>query len=160
VPAPEESLSRLIGGLEVARHYPQARLIFSGGTTGHDPAMTDAVAARYFLAQLGADTSRLILEDRSRDTYENLVFSRQLADPKPGEVWLLATSAIHMPRAMAAAERVGWKLVPWPTDYVTRPNGWRGLFYIPHNLQLSDYAAHEWLGLLAYRFRAPPAGAR
>jgi uncharacterized SAM-binding protein YcdF (DUF218 family) len=154
VPTLERAAPRLIGGFEVMRRYPGARLVFTGGDATNDPALAEAVAARYILGQMGADPSRLILEDRARDTYENLVFSRRLVHPKPGEVWLLATSAWHMPRAMAVADRIGWKMLPWPTEYLTHPQGLHDFLRIGHNIDQSDVAFHEWLGLLAYRLRS------
>jgi uncharacterized SAM-binding protein YcdF (DUF218 family) len=72
--------------------------------------------------------------------------------PGPGEVWLLDTSAIHMPRAMAVAGKLGWTMVPWPSDYVTAPGADpTDLFDVGGNLGLTDYAMHEWIGMLAYR---------
>ena len=50
-------------------------------------------------------TARITTEDRSRNTDENVRFSKRLVDPKPGETWLLVTSAYHMPRAVGAVPR-------------------------------------------------------
>lgn len=151
-PSANEGAYRLIAAMAVARHYPQARVVFSGGSgslTGHN---VESVTARYVFDELGLDQRRLTLESRSRNTYENILFSRALAKPKPGEVWLLDTSAIHVPRAMAVAKKLGWTMVPWPSDYLTAPGGpATDLFDVGGNLGLSDYAAHEWIGMLAYR---------
>ena len=146
--------TRLISGFEVARRYPSAKLVFSGGWGPN----SDAKAARYAFDQMGLDPSRLVLEDRSRDTLENLVFSKRIAQPRPGETWLLATSAIHMPRAVQAARLAGWKVVPWATDYATAAHGGGpSLFGSPGlNLFLADQAAHEWLGLVGYKLRKAP----
>ncbi len=68
---------------------------------------------------------------------------------------MLTTSAFHMPRAMVVARRIGWNLIPWPTDYRTRPGG-RPLadsFEVLGNLSRSEVALHEELGLIAYRMR-------
>ena len=82
---------------------------------------------------------------------------------------MLATSAIQMPRAMLVARRLGWTMIPWPTDYITRPGGaprpLAEYLNTAGNLLRADEALHEQLGLLAYRLRgplkaaAPPAGA-
>ena len=69
--------------------------------------------------------SRLTLEDRSRNTIENAVYSKALAQPKPGERWLLVTSALHMPRAMGAFRQAGFAVEAYPVDYQT--NGWRDM---------------------------------
>jgi uncharacterized SAM-binding protein YcdF (DUF218 family) len=152
-PAQEDSETRLVSAYEVARRYPDARVVFSGGSARLDPsAYTEADAARAIFRQMGLDPARLILESRSRNTYENILFSRDLVLPKAGEVWLLATSAIQMPRAMMVARRAGWGLVPWPTDYITAA-GSRRSYSISANLALADAAFHEWIGLVVYRLR-------
>jgi uncharacterized SAM-binding protein YcdF (DUF218 family) len=145
------SETRIVSTFELARLYPNARVVFSGGWG----ATADAFAAKYILArQLGLDPARLTLEPDSRDTYENFIDSQRIVHPKPGEVWILATSALHLPRAMAVSRQVGWPMIPWATDYQTTPRlRWRGLhdyFDIPANLLTTDDAVHEWIGLLAY----------
>jgi len=151
VPAQEGTEARLVSAYEVARRYPSARVVFSGGSARLNGSVyTEADAARAIFQQMGLDPARLILESRSRNTYENILFSRDLVRPKVGGVWLLATSAIQMPRAMTVARRAGWGLVPWPTDYITAP-GTRRSYSISANLGLADAAFHEWIGLLAYR---------
>ena len=151
VPAMELSKGRLVGGYEVARRYPDAKVIFSGGSGAlGGAAMSEAEGSRYVFAQMGLDSKRLILEQRSRNTYENILFAREIARPRPGEVWLLATTASHMPRAMGVARKLGWVMQPWPTDYMTTPSGISGYFQYPVNLARIDMAMHEWLGLLVY----------
>ena len=149
---------RLEAGFAAARHYPQARLAFSGGSgaLGGSP-LSEAETARVIFAELGQDPKKLILEDRSRNTYENILFSRAIVKPKPGEVWLLTTSAIDMPRAMAIARKLSWSMTPWPSDYYTAPRGGGGVLNINGNLHLMDYAVHEWIGLLAYRLSGKAA---
>jgi uncharacterized SAM-binding protein YcdF (DUF218 family) len=153
-PSPNEGAWRLIEGFAAGRHYPEARLVFSGGSgrLGGAP-FSEAETARYIFTELGQDPKRMVLEDRSRNTYENILFSKALVKPKPGETWLLTTSAMHMPRAMAIARKLDWPMTPWPSDFFTTPDSGPGdVLEIGGNLGLMDYAVHEWIGLLAYRF--------
>ena len=69
---------------------------------------------------LGIAHDRITAEEQSRNTIENAVFSRLLADPKPGERWLLVTSAFHMPRAIAAFRAAGFPVEAYPVDWRTR----------------------------------------
>jgi uncharacterized SAM-binding protein YcdF (DUF218 family) len=106
---------------------------------------------------MGLDPARLILEPRSRNTYENILFTKALVKPNPGQVWLLVTSAIHMPRALGVARKQDWVMVPWPSDYITGPHGAHADFNIAGNLGAADYAVHEWIGALAYRLAGKSA---
>ena len=87
------------------------------------------------------DPARVILESASRTTWENAVFARDLVKPKPGERWLLVTSAMHMPRAMGAFRKAGFEVEPWPVED------------LPENLLVYNMVRHEWLGLLGYAVR-------
>jgi len=70
--------------------------------------------------------------------------------PRPGEHWLLVTSALHMPQAMALCRTVGFAIEAYPIDYKT--GGWRDLLALPSSLiggfYKLDLAGHEWEGLL------------
>ncbi|MBI2241480.1 MAG: YdcF family protein [Magnetospirillum gryphiswaldense] len=148
------AVERVTSLVTLGRRYPQARLIFSGGSgslTTQD--LKEAPVARRFLDELGFDTSRVVFEDQSRNTRENATFSMELMEPKPGETWLLVTSALHMPRSMGAFRAAGWTIQPYPVDYVTSGRD-EGLgFDLGGALSKLDVGMHEWLGLAYYRLR-------
>ena len=102
---------------------------------------------------LGVPPGRITLENRSRNTAENAAYSKALAAPKPGERWLLVTSAAHMPRAIGAFREAGFPVEAYPVDYQT--NGWQDLRAVfgslSGGLRQMDTALHEWIGLVAYR---------
>jgi uncharacterized SAM-binding protein YcdF (DUF218 family) len=151
-PQTNAGVIRLVEGVAAARRYPQARLVFTGGSGALGGALfPEADTARYVFVELGRDPRRMILESRSRNTYENLLFSKAMVKPRPGEVWLLATSAMHMPRAMAIARKLNWSMTPWPTDFMTGPESSRDIWEITGNFAFLDYVVHEWIGLAAYR---------
>jgi uncharacterized SAM-binding protein YcdF (DUF218 family) len=96
------SVDRIIAAAGIARCYPDARILFSGGNTnltGSD-ASKEADLSAAFMETFGVSRSRLVLERQSRNTYENAEFAKALVSPKKGEHWLLVTSAYHMPRSI------------------------------------------------------------
>ena len=104
------SVDRIITAAGIARRYPDARILFSGGNTnltGSDAAREADLSAA-FLESFGVSGSRLVLERQSRNTYENAEFAKALAAPKPGERWILVTSAYHMPRSVGIFRKVGF----------------------------------------------------
>ena len=143
---------RLEAGFAAARRYPQAKLVFTGGSgLLEGSSFPESDTARYVFNEIGQDPGQLILESKSRNTYENLLFSKALVKPKRGEIWLLVTAAMHMPRAMAIARKLDWPMLPWASDYKTSPTGGIDPLDVGGNLGLAGYALHEWVGLLAYR---------
>jgi uncharacterized SAM-binding protein YcdF (DUF218 family) len=144
---------RYVEAAILARRFPSARILVSGGTGAMLlNAEADADTAPRLLAALGVAPERLILENRSRNTAENAEFSKELVKPGPGETWLLVTSAYHMPRAVGLFRKVGFQVVPWPSDY--RTSGREGVGFFRDNeidaLQNTTLAVREWIGLIAY----------
>lgn len=150
-PSFNDGSERLISFMELARRYPAARLIFSGGSTSFaTPELADSVTARMLFQQLGFDIGRVEWEERSRNTFEGIRNSLGIARPKPGETWLLITSARHMPRAMGVAEHLGFSLIAYPVDYqTTRKLDAPGQFSAA--LGVLELAVREWGSLLLYR---------
>jgi uncharacterized SAM-binding protein YcdF (DUF218 family) len=84
-----------------------------------DDGDAEAKFAARLLESLGIARSRITLEDRSRNTLENAVFSKAIVQPKPGERCLLVTSAYHMPRAIGVFRKAGFPVEPYPVDWRT-----------------------------------------
>ena len=144
-PAIGDSAERLTAMVELARRYPEARLLYTGAA---------ASITRALLARQGFDVSRVNFEFEARDTYENALLSKRLAEPRPEERWLLVTSARHIPRSVGIFRAVDWPVIPYPVDYRTtgrieldsHPNAGTG-----SRLADLDLAMREWIGLIAYR---------
>jgi uncharacterized SAM-binding protein YcdF (DUF218 family) len=172
---------RIIAAAALAKRYPNARVLFSGGSANlisNDAREADFAGAIF--ESLGVDKSRLIMERGSRNTQENAQFSKALVSPKDGECWLLVTSAFHMPRSVGLFRKAGFDVQPYPVDW--RVGGRDDLFSFSNaavdGLGRTDLAVREWIGLITYwatgkinellprpgpRYRhpsvAPPAGA-
>jgi uncharacterized SAM-binding protein YcdF (DUF218 family) len=148
-----DAAERLTALVELARRYPKARLVFTGGSASLLGAThTEAEAAERFFLEMGVEPGRVLYEGRSRNTWENAVETRALVAPKPTERWLLVTSAFHMPRSIGIFRRIGFPVVAYPVDYRTTGSvRWTLQRKGPEALRLVETAAHEWLGLVVYR---------
>ena len=155
-----ESAERLTAAVELARRYPQTRIVYSGGNARllGDGGDESQVAAT-LLNALGVAPERLVLENHSRNTLENASFTRALVDVRPGQRWLLVTSAYHMPRAVGAFRQAGFEVEPYPVDWRTRGTSEPALPFesLAAGLRRTDTAAREWIGLLAYRLNGRSA---
>ncbi len=138
---------------EVALNYPDARIVFSGGSGAliYDEGAEAPLALR-LLESLGIPRARITLEDRSRNTVENAVLSKAIAQPKPGERWLLVTSAHHLPRAVGVFRKAGFPVEAYPVDWRTRgaEDALRPFASVGDGLRRSDTAVREWVGLAVY----------
>ena len=148
-----EAAERMVAAVELARQYPSARIVFAGGNAMLiSDGYAEADFAQLMFEKLGVPRDRLSFERESRNTEENAVFSKRLVAPKPGERWLLVTSAMHMPRAIGTFRQVGFPVEAYPVDYQTRGRG--NVWAIPDSLMgglaATDLAFHEWLGLFVY----------
>ncbi|MBL6945979.1 MAG: YdcF family protein [Rhodospirillales bacterium] len=147
-----EAVERLTALAGLAREYPEARLIFSGGSGSlFNSDIKEADVLTPFLEQIGLDAARVTFDNRARNTYENAMLVRGLANPQEGENWVLITSAFHMPRAVGSFRKVGWQMIPYPVDFHT--TGDVKISLIPQftsRLNGIGLAVHEWLGLVFY----------
>lgn len=158
---------RLSAFIALAKHYPEARLIFSGGNahlSGDEPSEAEMV--RDYFIESGIDEARLTLESESRNTAENVALSKQRLQPRREETWVLITTAYHMPRSVGIFCRQHWPVIPYPVDHKTVPSKRSSIRFDPlGHLNQLVIATHEWLGLVAYYGMAKtdqlfPAGCR
>ena len=149
-----DGADRMTEGVMLARRFPDAKLVFTGGSAAllGSPHREAQVAEQLFL-RLGIAQERLVLESESRNTFENAMFTRELLKPKPGEVWLLVTSAFHMPRSVGIFRKAGFNVTPCPVDYSTLgvASEYRTLFrHVMDGLRRPETALREYIGLAAY----------
>ncbi len=109
-------LLRLESALAYAEENPDTVLILSGGQ-GPDEAVSEAACMQEWMLSKGMKESRLVLEDRSTSTRENLVFSDRMTGCKKGPA-LVVTNDFHVYRAVQLARKLGYQDVyglPAPT---------------------------------------------
>ncbi|KQX40282.1 hypothetical protein ASD04_06525 [Devosia sp. Root436] len=149
-----EAGDRLVETLWLVQHYPDARIVLTGGIAGLMPgAEPEAVTMQRLLLAFGIAPERLVLETEARNTDENAGYTKTLLGPEPGVV-LLVTSAFHMPRSMGLFRKVGIVATAWPTDYRTTGSEAFGIDIadLTANLATTSVAMKEWIGLAVYHW--------
>jgi uncharacterized SAM-binding protein YcdF (DUF218 family) len=146
------SADRLVTAAELARRFPDVPVIFTGGSA--TLALGDEREADFadgIFRRLGLDKGRVTLERASRNTIENARLVKSIAAPKPGDRWILVTSAYHMPRSVGLFRAIDFAVEPCPVDWLTA--GTSDLFRFfdrpLDGLKRTDTGAREWIGLLA-----------
>ena len=138
----------------LSKRYPNAKLVFTGGSGSlFFKDLKEANFVSPLLQKLGVDLTRVIFEDKSRNTYENAIYSHRLVQPKIGDSWLLITSAFHMPRSVGVFRKAGWNVIPYSVDYQTHNSKkLYQYFNFSGGLNSLSHSVHEFCGLLFYWF--------
>ncbi len=143
---------RVIAGLELAALHPRAPVFFASGDLAAGAPAVRARIATLFHRVLGRKRE-IVVDGSSRDTCDNLAAVARHERRHGRRIWILVTSAYHMPRAVLCAQAAGVQVAPHPTD-------WRAAGGLLANLpsrnpvramEHFDAAAHEWVGLIYYR---------
>ncbi|MCD4756920.1 MAG: YdcF family protein [Arcobacteraceae bacterium] len=136
---------------EVLKLYykiPNAKIITSGYKSGY--AIPEAVRTANILYQIQIPKEDIIIHSNPKDTKEEAIEIKQLLGEKP---FILVTAAHHMPRAMALFQKEGLHPIAAPANYNSYSN--IDIFSIPNggNLQKTEIAWHEYLGILWGKLR-------
>lgn len=149
---------RTICGVELFARAVAPRIMFSGrGWAFSDNELSEGGVMKAFAVRLGVPSEAILVEERSRNTYENALESKRML----GNVSiLLVTSAAHIPRALGLFRKQGFDATPFPCGYLVsnRPGeAWGGdpFDLIPDidALWRSTVAITEFAGLFVYRVR-------
>lgn len=146
------SAERFFAFIQLVRQYPEAKHVFTGGSGSLKfQKMKGAMVAKLLFEQQGLDTSNMIFESESRNTYENAKNTYRIMNPSSDEKWLLITSASHMPRSVGCFRKSGWSVIPYSVDHFTHSEErFRIQPGFSTNFKMLKYAFREWVGLAAY----------
>jgi uncharacterized SAM-binding protein YcdF (DUF218 family) len=153
--------------LYAALLYQQGKapvIYLSGGNLdwSTDRLTTPAEEMQDLLVRMGIPADDLVQQSRSRNTYEDALYTAKLLQENGIRQVLLVTSALHMPRAVPLFEAHGLQVIPAPTDYLVTEAEWQGLRHanltaqllnlLPSasNLNLTTNALKEYLGMWVY----------
>ncbi len=146
------ALKRMVYGRRIAAETGLPVILAGGIVFRNSGSMPEADVMKGFLIALGMDETRLLTEDRSRNTWENAVFVKERYQP---DTIILVTSAFHMPRSVYAFSMQGIDCIPAPTDYRTNRGPYSIRSFLPTMGALEGVhtALKEYIGLLYYTLR-------
>jgi len=132
------------------------KIIVSGGTgklSQDEPA--ESLFLREQLIKNGVKDSVIIIESRSRNTYENGIYSKKICDSLHlNPPFVLVTSAIHMKRSMSVFKKAGFNCIAYPCDYKVIPKKFNLLESIVPEIALFrewPFFIKEVVGLYVYK---------
>ncbi len=140
------TLVRLTEGVRLARKIPQAKLVLTGKGWAES---TEASAMQRLALELGIEESRIIMEEKSMNTYAHTIYLKEIIKDSP---FILVTSALHMPRAVGIFKKAGYSPLPAPTGHNLRseysPFSLVEPFPKGNNLAAMDDLFLEYYGIL------------
>jgi uncharacterized SAM-binding protein YcdF (DUF218 family) len=147
-----DTSERLTKALEIYKKNSRVLILFSGFSGEINPkGWNESEMARKFFLDQGVRSDNLVFENKSRNTFENINFSKDLINNYKG-TWGLITSASHMPRSFFTFKKQGVILEPISVNYKT---GTSKIFWLNFNISkgLSDWTTifHEIIALAYYK---------
>ena len=137
--------------LKLLTKYPEKRFVFTGGSPRILHQQDDKNEAELFEQDLKTyfvSEKNILFEKKSRDTFENALYTYDLVKPKETQKWVIITSAFHMHRSMVLFKSAGWKnIMAYPVDYRAEK---QYSISFSDNLKLFEIAQKEYFALLWY----------
>ncbi len=152
------SAERITKALEMIRKNPNLPFVFSGLSGLISPTgIAEADAFRRLIQEQGLGEELAHYENRSRNTYENVLYSKPMilefgSKEESGQLkpWLLITSASHMYRSIKIFKKQGLDVLPMPVDYQTANSLQWTMFDLLDGASNWKILTHEIVGLFAY----------
>ena len=146
------SAERLTKALEIYKKNPRILILFSGLSNEITPkGWNESDMAKKFFLDQGVKVDSLIFENQSRNTFENIKYSKDIISNYRG-TWGLITSANHMPRSFFTFKKQGLILEPISVDYKT---GTSKMFWINFDISSGltnwNIIFHELIGIAYYK---------
>ncbi len=148
----EINIDRLLAALALWRRNPDTTLVIAGGGPW---SIAESAVLTQLAEQLGVPQNVIRAETKSQNTWENARELRALRPPLPPRI-ALVSSALHLPRALIAFRAAGFDPCTVPSDSMYAPPGGEIGYFLPQSSALikSEFAIHELIGDLVYRWRA------
>jgi len=147
---------RMIGRIVTTvrlQKYLNIPIIVSGGKANQNRS-SGALIAKRFLIDLGVEEGQIVIEEKSRDTYENAKYTREICLRNGYKNPILVTSASHLKRSLLSFRKIGIDIVPYPANFKSKGvRNYHLYSYLPRSssLMTTSDALHEYLGILFYK---------
>jgi uncharacterized SAM-binding protein YcdF (DUF218 family) len=146
------SAERLTRVLEIYNKNSKVLILFTGFSGELKPqGWSESDMAKKFFLEQGVRSENLIFENKSRNTFENIIYSKDIIKNNKG-TWGLVTSASHMPRSYFGFKKQGLILEPISVDYRT---GTSSIFWINFDIKKGlenwNIILHEVVGISYYK---------
>jgi len=152
-----EAAERFVFPLQMLSSGKTNRLVLTGGSGNvFNRDYFESSAAKQFALKFGIADSQILIDDKSRNTWENAIETKKILDSLGiKENVLLVTSAGHMRRSMACFKKAGVNFISYPVNFkshLDRKYSWDAML-IPSagNISKWDALIHEWIGYIAYK---------
>jgi uncharacterized SAM-binding protein YcdF (DUF218 family) len=151
-----EAADRAVHALRLYKAKLAPKILISGGNVFPDGRMSEGQSLAELLESWAVPRGAIIVEDTSRNTFENARESARVWQSEGFQSGLLVTSAMHMPRALATFRKAGLAVEPAATDRRGKhalPPLPLSVFPDAGSLNQTTQAIKEWVGLFVYRWR-------
>lgn len=147
-----ENADRLTEAIKLYKQGQIKKILISGGAADIlYPDYNEGLSMLTLSQTLGVAANDLILENRSRNTHENALYSADLLKGKPRSV-VLITSAFHMRRARACFQKQGLEFTEYPADFKGQKTfKWKYMVPSSHAFQNWNIVNKELVGLVMYQ---------
>ncbi|MBI5916710.1 MAG: YdcF family protein [Bacteroidetes bacterium] len=150
--------NRFLNGYELYKTGKVKKLLLTGGSGDllqKNPS--EAERMREFLLRIGVPEADIIVEGKSRNTWENAIFTKKILDGQyPGASCLLMTSAFHMRRSVGCYRKAGVEFTPFSVDFITEKDRWapeNSLVPDRMGFYLWEALIKEWVGCVVYKLQ-------
>jgi len=149
-----EAVDRILAGIQLVKTGKADYLIISGGdgslTQGNRP---EAEILKEFAEQWGVAPNQIIVDSRSRNTWENATRTAELLERQPMNKLLLVTSAFHMFRSRGCFKQAGLEVDVLPVDFSAESKAADFRSFLPSSYALArtNRVIHEVVGIIAYQ---------
>lgn len=149
---------RLWQALRLYQNGQIENILISGGDIGliNKSKLLEIDIARNYLIANGVPKEHILTDRKSRNTYENALFSKEIIEKRfQEEPILLITSAFHMKRALGCFRKQGIEATPFPADFIGAQRKPDIIEFTPNSgaLATTELFWKERIGLWVYKLK-------